>query len=201
MRSIGILSLASAILLAGCGGGGGSTGGTSTGGSSSGGSSSSTPVTVQMQSAMQKFAQSSSALNFTVSGWIEQNGQQVNVSGSGVVNTSPAQSNGTYTETINGTVNGTSFNSTLNLAVPYSSAPTTVTAGQTGSFGNVTYSVAADGANALLVTVNVTSAAGTVQNQVQAIYKIDTAGNVTPVSLQDQASSSGTEVLDLTLTF
>jgi hypothetical protein len=198
IRSIRALSAFSVIILAGCGGGGG---GSSSSGSSSSGGSSSTPVAVQMQSALQKFAQTGTTRNFTVTGWIAESGQQVNISGSGSVNVSPQQANGNITETISGSVNGNSFNDAITLSIPYSSAPVTVTAGESGTIGNASYSVTASSANSLLVTINANSSSGQITAQVQSVYKIDTSGNVTMVSTQAQEWTNGVEQLDMTLTF
>jgi hypothetical protein len=198
IRSIRALSALGVIILAGCGGGGGSS---STSSSSSSSGSSSAPVAVQMQSAMQKYAQTGSSTKFTVSGWFVLNGSQTNVSGSGTVTSTPQQSNGSYNETVAGSINGYSFNDTLALTVPYSSAPVTVTAGESGTIGNATYSVMASGANSLLVTITATSSSGTTSAQLQTIYKIDTSGNVTAVSTQFQETVNGTEIADLVLTF
>lgn len=197
--ALGAMGIAGALLLTGCGGGGGNSS------SGSGGSSTSTPTAVQMQAALNKYAQNGTTNHFTVSGWIGVNGQQANVSGSGVVTISPPQSNGTETETVSVTANGTTYSDTLNVAIPFASAPISVSAGQSGSFGGATYTVTADGPDAVLVTINASGSASSggnsAQGQLQFVYKIDTSNNVTLVSSQIQESLNGTEVLDIALTF
>lgn len=194
MKNTAIIALA--LIISACGGGS----------EDSATSSSSGVVSVPLQKAFSNLESNGLNGKFVISGWVMPytNQPQISATGSGSLTIGPEQSTGLSPEIISGVVNGSPFNGTSNIDFGSFNIPATVVAGNAGTLANSTYySVSADSQNSLLVQI-ANSTSNTLlesANQAQMVYRIDTAGNISLVSISTQEESQGIEFSHLTYTF